>query len=144
MKTETTPNKPILVYWTLWGAILSGMMILQYIIGGGIPSGNDAQNPPNGVFAICIFLIAISTIIRWIFIPKAQNRGKLLVFMIVGLAMADGVQIFQLVLIGPEFPQKQLTVFVLAMLGALQFVPIYAKRIITNNTVQTTRASARV
>lgn len=132
MNTETQPKNQVLVYWILWAAILWAMMILQYIHGGGIPTGEDAANPPLGVFIFCISIIAISTVIRWIFLPKAKDKGKLLVMMIIGLALVDGAQMFQLFFIGSDYPQKQLIVFVLATLGAIQFVPIYAKKVISN------------
>ena len=142
MNMDTLPKNQVLVYWILWAAILWGMMFLQFFHGGGIPAGEDAPNPPQGIFIFCISIIAISTIIRWILIPKAKDRGKLLVLMIIGLALIDGAQIFQLFLIGPDYPQKQITILVLALIGAVQFVPTYAKKINSNKSAHTTSAIA--
>ncbi|EDY82574.1 hypothetical protein VDG1235_2197 [Verrucomicrobiia bacterium DG1235] len=56
--------------------------------------------------------------------------------MILGLALIDGAQIIQLFLIGNDFPQKQLIVFVLCIFGAAQFAPFYASKIVSADSAQ--------
>ena len=117
-----------LIAWVIWGAILMGLFVLQFFIGGGIPTGDQMENPPTVMSLICIACVAIGTLIRWLVIPKLNDNLKLLRAMIVGLALCEGSGFLQIFLLGKEYPDTQKLIFVLAVLGVVQFAPTYFKK----------------
>ena len=128
MKNETMRSPDQLIAWGLWGAILMGLFVLQFFIGGGIPTGDQMENPPTVMSLICIACVAIGTLIRWLVIPKLNDNLKLLRAMIVGLALCEGSGLPQISLLRKEYPDTQKLIFVLAVLGVVQFAPTYFKK----------------
>ena len=128
MKNETMRSPDQLIAWVLWGAILMGLFVLQFFIGGGIPTGDQMENPPTVMSLICIACVAIGTLIRWLVIPKLNDNLKLLRAMIVGLALCEGSGLPQISLLRKEYPDTQKLIFVLAVLGVVQFAPTYFKK----------------
>ncbi|MDC0280478.1 hypothetical protein OAL03_02870 [Akkermansiaceae bacterium] len=128
MKNETMRSTDQIIAWVIWGAILLGLFVLQFFIGGGIPTGDQMENPPTVMSLICIAGVAIGTLIRWLVIPKLNDNLKLLRAMVVGLALCEGSGIQQIFLLGKEYPDTQKLIFVLAVLGVVQFAPTYFKK----------------
>jgi len=128
MKNETMRSPDQLIAWVLWGAILMGLFFLQFFIGGGIPTGDEMENPPTVMSLICIAGVAIGTLIRWLVIPKLNDNPKLLRAMVVGLALSQGSGVLQIFLLGKEYPDSQKLIFVFAVLGVVQFAPTYFKK----------------
>ena len=128
MKDETMRSPDQLIAWVIWGAILMGLFFLQFFIGGGIPTGDEMENPPTVMSLICIAGVAIGTLIRWLVIPKLNDKPKLLRAMVVGLALSQGSGLMQIFLLGKEYPDTQKLIFVLAVLGVVQFAPTYFKK----------------
>ena len=128
MKNETMTSTDQLIAWVIWGAILMGLFVLQFFIGGGIPTGDQMENPPTVMSLICIAGVAIGTLIRWLVIPKLNDKPKLLRAMLVGLALSQGSGVLQIFLLGKEYPDSQKLIFVLAVLGVVQFAPTYFKK----------------
>ena len=128
MKNETMTSTDQLIAWVIWGAILMGLFVLQFFIGGGIPTGDEMENPPTVMSLICIAGVAIGTLIRWLVIPKLNDKPKLLRAMLVGLALSQGSGVLQIFLLGKEYPDSQKLIFVLAVLGVVQFAPTYFKK----------------
>ena len=128
MKNETMRSTDQIIAWVIWGAILIGLFVLQFFIGGGIPTGDQMENPPTVMSLICIAGVAIGTLIRWLVIPKLNDNLKLLPAMIVGLALCESSGLLQMFLLGKEYPDTQKLIFVLAVLGVVQFAPTYFKK----------------
>ena len=128
MKNETMRSTDQITAWVIWGAILIGLFVVQFFIGGGIPTGDQMENPPTVMSLICIAGVAIGTLIRWLVIPKLNDNLKLLPAMIVGLALCEGSGLLQIFLLGKEYPDTQKLIFVLAVLGVVQFAPTYFKK----------------
>ena len=128
MKNETMRSTDQIIAWVIWGAILIGLFVLQFFIGGGIPTGDQMENPPTVMSLICIAGVAIGTLIRWLVIPKLNDKPKLLRAMLVGLALSQGSGVLQIFLLGKEYPDSQKLIFVLAVLGVVQFAPTYFKK----------------
>ena len=128
MKNETMRSTDQIIAWVIWGAILIGLFVLQFFIGGGIPTGDQMENPPTVMSLICIAGVAIGTLIRWLVIPKLNDKPKLLRAMVVGLALSQGSGVLQIFLLGKEYPDSQKLIFVLAVLGVVQFAPTYFKK----------------
>ena len=128
MQNETMRSTDQIIAWVIWGAILIGLFFLQFFIGGGIPTGDEMENPPTVMSLICIAGVAIGTLIRWLVIPKLNDKPKLLRAMVVGLALSQGSGLLQIFLLGKEYPDTQKLIFVLAVLGVVQFAPTYFKK----------------
>ena len=128
MQNETMRSTDQIIAWVIWGAILIGLFFLQFFIGGGIPTGDEMENPPTVMSLICIAGVAIGTLIRWLVIPKLNDKPKLLRAMVVGLALSQGSGLLQIFLLGKEYPDSQKLIFVLAVLGVVQFAPTYFKK----------------
>ena len=128
MQNEMMRSPDQLIAWVLWGAILMGLFFLQFFIGGGIPTGDEMENPPTVMSLICIAGVAIGTLIRWLVIPKLSDKPKLLRAMVVGLALSQGSGLLQIFLLGKEYPDSQKLIFVFAVLGVVQFAPTYFKK----------------
>ena len=128
MENETMRTTDQITAWVIWGAILMGLFVLQFFIGGGIPTGEQMENPPTVMSLICIACVAIGTLIRWLVIPKLNDKPKLLRAMVVGLALSQGSGLMQIFLLGKEYPDTQKLIFVLAVLGVVQFAPTYFKK----------------
>ena len=99
MQNETMRSTDQIIAWVIWGAILIGLFFLQFFIGGGIPTGDEMENPPTVMSLICIACVAIGTLIRWLVIPKLNDNPKLLRAMIVGLALCEGSGLPQIFLL---------------------------------------------
>ena len=128
MQNETMRSTDQIIAWVIWGAILIGLFFLQFFIGGGIPTGDEMENPPTVMSLICIACVAIGTLIRWLVIPKLNDNPKLLRAMVVGLALSQGSGLLQIFLLGKEYPDSQKLIFVLAVLGVVQFAPTFFKK----------------
>ena len=118
----------LLVLWVIWASLFTGIIVYQLVLGRGIPAGENA--PASGMnFAVVLAIgqIAAASLVRWLFIPRAKNPGQLLVFMIVGLALSEAVEFYGLFLVSADQPSTKLTLWVLSLLSALQFIPTYAK-----------------
>ena len=128
MKNETMRSTDQIIAWVIWGAILIGLFVVQFFIGRGIPTGDQMENPPTVMSLICIACVAIGTLIRWLVIPKLNGYHNLLRAMVVGLALCESSGLLQMFLLGKEYPDTQKLIFVLAVLGVVQFAPTYFKK----------------
>lgn len=113
--------------WIIWFAILSGLVIMQFFIGGGIPSGTNDGTPP----ALQQFLPAIpaflALVIRFLVLPRISTTEKKLPVMIVGLSFAEATGLLGMFIVSKAYGSTQLTFFVLAILAILCLAPIYLK-----------------
>lgn len=116
-----------IVMWVLWFSMLQGVFIIQWILGKGIPGGENAAEPMAAwLWLLCFAPIALATAIRWWVIPKLTAAQPMLVAMIVGLSLSEAPVFFSLFLVGPDYPQNQIAVLMLAVVSLIQFAPSYA------------------
>lgn len=127
--TDQDASKPptILVFWILWFAILQGLVIIQFFVGGGIPKGADQGNPPVWVLAAAGGLALVALAIRFTVMPKLRTLPKMLPAMIVGLALSEGIGMMGMFAVGKEFPATRLLLFGMAIGCIVSFAPVYAK-----------------
>lgn len=113
--------------WILWFAMLQGVFVIQWILGQGIPGGENIEEPMAAwLWLICFAPILLATGIRWGIIPKLKLAQQQLVAMLIGLSLSEAPVFFSLFLIGPDYPQHQLAVLMLAVVSMIQFAPSYA------------------
>ncbi|MCH6259117.1 hypothetical protein MLD52_21350 [Puniceicoccaceae bacterium K14] len=127
MYTNKSKPQP-LIFWGLWFAILQGMIVLQFILVGGLPSGENAPNPPMLFYIVAILSITLSFINRFILMPKARSKQRLFVHMVIGVALIDLAHVFQLFLIGNDYPQMQFDILCLVAVAIISYTPLYAKK----------------
>jgi hypothetical protein len=125
--SEVIPPPKKLVLWIIWFALTSSIVVYQFILGHGVPQGtNEPTTAIHPMALVAVATIAMASLVRWLLIPRNREAGKLLVLMIVGLALSESAQLFGLFLIPSGQPETKLAIWILALLSALQFMPVYA------------------
>lgn len=130
MTTPPNAAQPSLrvILWTIWAAILGTVLMLQFVIGHGLPSGENAAGTDVSPFAfVSIVEVVVATAVRWLWLPRLTEQRKQLVAMVIGLALAEGSNFFGLFLVPPDQPETKLLIFGLAIIGVAQFAPTYAR-----------------
>jgi len=126
-----SPNPPAtFVFWIIWFAIFNGLFLLQFFAAGGIPKGDNEGSAPMAVVVIAGGLAFVSMVIRFFIIPKLGSLEKLLPAMIIGLALAESVGIIGMFLVGKEFPETRLALFVASVSAVAAFAPVYASALL--------------
>lgn len=116
-----------MIFWILWFAILQGLVIIQFFVGGGIPKGADQGNPPLWALAVAGGLALVALAIRFMVIPRLVSVSQKLPAMIIGLAFSEGIGFLGMFGVGKEFPTTQLVLLVMAVCCIISFAPVYAK-----------------
>lgn len=118
MEQHPAPN-PLLVWWILWFAILSGLVMLFFFLGGG------ATTPSAGPLTYFPLIpLALGAFVRWVVLPRMKTATQALPVFMIGLALSEGSGILSFVLV----PEMRNTYFILALLGVIQFIPLFASR----------------
>lgn len=113
--------------WIIWFATLQSAFIFQWVLGKGMPEGENAGEPMAvWLWLLCFGPILLATLIRWLVITKLKDAQAQLVAMIIGLSLAEAPIFFSLFLIGPDYPQNQIAVLMVAVVAIIQFAPSYA------------------
>lgn len=124
---ENQPPQTRFVAWVIWAAILFGLFVLQFVIGGGLPLGEDQGDVSIVLSILPLCALLVATVIRWVVIPRVTGEQQQLTMMIIGVALAESAQIIQLFVIGSDFPETQRAFLILSVIGVLQFAPTYVR-----------------
>lgn len=119
MITEPRKTSPILVWWIIWVAIVTGVIVIFAVVP---PSGSAPELP--GLRYLPIGPLMVATAIRWFVLPRFKERGRAFPIFVIGLALAEGGGILGMFLV----PELRSTYFVLSLVGLAQFVPLFAAR----------------
>lgn len=117
----------VLVFWVLWFSILSGLIIIQFLIAGGMPSGVDQGEAPVLFQVLALALGLQAMVIRFAVIPRLGSLEKKLPAMIIGLAMSEGIGIIGAFGVGKEFGSTKLFMLVISVGCIVLSAPVYAK-----------------
>ena len=116
-----------LVMWIIWFVFLQMAFAYHFVLEDGFPSGDNAAEPmASWLWVLCLVPIILATIVRWWVIPKLKDQKQMLSALIVGLALTEASILFELFLIGSDYPQNQIVVLMVAVFSLIQFAPIYA------------------
>ncbi|HEX2861197.1 MAG TPA: hypothetical protein VHN79_06140 [Lacunisphaera sp.] len=111
------------IWWVLWGAILSGLVVIYLLFGRGpVKAAPDEDVLLNLIGLIPLF---ISIVIRWLVLPRYDDLQKAFPVFIVGLALGESCGILGIFLGGAYRDD----LFVLGVLGVMQFMPVFAKQL---------------
>ena len=129
MNVQQDPQKPpvTLVFWIIWFAILNGLLMTQFLAGGGIPKGSDEGSPPVLFLVLAGGLALAALAVRYVLIPQIKLVPRKLTAMIVGLALSEAIGMIGMFVVGKEFPATQQLFFVAAIGCIVSFAPVYAK-----------------
>ena len=134
---ETNPSKPAaMVFWIIWFAILNGLFIIQFVVVGGFPKGENLGQPPTAVIATAATLALLSIAIRFLAIPKTTEPAKLLPLMVVGLAFAEAIGIIGIFVVEKDFPQTRIALFVTSVSAILTYAPFYIHTALDRNRMR--------
>ena len=124
-----SPKAPVsVVGWILWFAILNGLVIMQFLIAGGLPSGVNESAPPAFQQYVPMVPAFLALVVRFLVIPRvATAQGKLPV-MLIGLALAEATGILGIFLVDKAYGSTQLTCLVVSVLAILALAPIYLRQ----------------
>ena len=115
------------VMWIIWFVFLQMAFAYHFVLEDGFPSGdNAAETMASWLWVLCLLPIILATIVRWWVIPKLKDQKQMLIALIVGLGLTDAPILFELFLIGSDYPQNQIVVLMVAVFSLIQFAPIYA------------------
>jgi hypothetical protein len=118
-------RRQLLVWWIIWAAILSGLVViyLAFAAGRPLPPGGDpAELPLNLAGVVPLF---VSIVLRWLVLPRLVEPVRALVLFIAGVSLAEACGLLGIFLGGPYRDM----LFLLGLLGIVQWVPFYARKI---------------
>ncbi len=114
---EQKPNATP-IFWCMWMAIISGLVIIYFFIGSGIKSSSS-----KGLWFLPIIPLCASVFIRLRILPRLSGVQMLPLF-IVGLALAESCGILGVFIVSS---MKQLY-FALSLVALLLYIPIFASQ----------------
>lgn len=112
-----TPS--LVVWWIIWSAILSGLVITYMALQGPSSASSGA-----GIRYAPLVPLLLATVIRWLLLPRMVDGIRAFPLFVVGLALAESCGILGIFLT-PDLSQ---TYFLLGVCGITQFVPTFAGR----------------
>jgi len=111
--------------WIIWGALLFGVIILPFLVFGGLPSGSDKGTPSAVIYVLTFAGFIVSVLIRCFVLPKKKSDEQLLTTMVIGMAMAEGTGILGLAGTGRDYVSIQIAAYTCSIIGVLLFIPTY-------------------
>ena len=112
----------IKIWWLIWaGMIFSLGAIYGAVLFLKLPGRPPHPNP--FVDLVGLVPLFLSIVIRWLVLPRYNDVRRAFPMFVAGLALADGCGILGVFLGGPYRDD----LFVLGVLGLVQFVPFFAK-----------------
>lgn len=113
----------ILVWWTVWASVLSGLTIIYLVCGRMRPL--PANLPVDKILTglVGVVPLFVSVVIRWLVLPRYSEMNRAFVMFVIGLLLAEVGGVLGVFLGGPYRDD----LFALGIFGVVQFIPIFAK-----------------
>ncbi|MES2997394.1 MAG: hypothetical protein V4733_11350 [Verrucomicrobiota bacterium] len=127
MTQPTHPSSPptAAVAWIIWFSIFAGLFIMTIIINGGVSFAKDSAEPSLWIILVPSAAAIASLVVRFFVIPKLPDLPTKFPAMIIGLALAEGVGILALFVVGKSYPQTQLSLLAISVFCILCHAPVY-------------------
>jgi hypothetical protein len=116
-------KQQLVMWWALWAAFQSGIFMFYHFLGRP-PTELENSSGMSLVWMAGLAPVAISSIIRWLVLPRVQRAQAALPLFVAGIAFAEAACFLGLFI----FPTHQKELFILSALGIFQFVPYFARR----------------
>ena len=114
----------LLIWWIIWAAILSGLLMIYFFLGRGRPVPVNLPPEKSLTGLVGLLPLFVSIVIRWLVLPRYAEPGRAFVMFIIGLALAEACGLLGIFLGGPYRDE----LFILGVLGIVQFVPFFARQ----------------
>src|SRR5580698_8567075 len=108
------------VWWVLWAAFQFGIVVIYQTL-SKTASQPQPQSIDSSAWLAGFIPFAISTIIRWLILPRAQNAQTALPMFVIGIAMAEATCFLGIYL----FPAHKQELFIWSAIGIFQFIPYF-------------------
>ncbi|HVZ66103.1 MAG TPA: hypothetical protein VG936_16165 [Lacunisphaera sp.] len=112
----------LLAWWIIWAGILAGLVAIYLVLGHGPKPAAAPDQALSGLIGLGPLFLSVIT--RWLVLPRFRDPNRALPVFIAGLAMAEACGLLGIFLGGPYRDD----LFLLGVLGVLQFVPLFARR----------------
>lgn len=113
------------IWWIIWAAGLLGLVAIYFALGHRpLPPGAAETKTLTGLIGLVPLFISI--VIRWLVLPRYGELRRAFPMFVIGLALAEGCGLLGIFLGGPYRDD----VFLLGVLGLLQFAPWFARRLL--------------
>lgn len=115
----TAKTPPAILWWIVWGAIVVAVIAIAVFlpVRNAIPGHNPIRYLP-------IVPLALSSVIRWLVLPRFTHPTRAFPIFVLGIALAEGAATLGLFLV----PELRATYLILALLGIAQFAPVFLSR----------------
>jgi hypothetical protein len=124
MNSDPRVRPQLRVWWTIWGGVLAGLVLIYVFLGRGpLPPSNGKDLVVNLAGFVPLF---VSVIIRWLVLPRFDSLLRALPMFVAGIGLAQGCGVLGIFLGGPYRD----ALFVLGVLGIAQYAPFFAHRLV--------------
>jgi len=110
-----------LVWWIMWFGLLSSVLAIHFII--PVVPGREIT-PAGALTYVPLVPLFLGCAVRWLLLPRLGKQEHALAVFLMGLALCEGCAILGIFLV----PEMRSTYVVLAVIGVLQFMPVFAGR----------------
>ena len=111
------PAAPLLVWWILWFAMTTGLILQRVVIGSKVNVSS------NTIGYIALAPLVISALIRFLVLPRLKTKAKAFPFFVAGLATAEACGLTGLFLGGSHRDP----IFAVGLGMLLAYVPIFVR-----------------
>ena len=114
----------LLIWWIIWAGILGGLCLIYFVFARTkpLPAPVSKEVLGNLVGFVPLF---VSIVLRWLVLPRYTEPARALIVFIVGLVLAEACGLLG-IFFGGGYRDA---LFVLGVLGIIQFVPFYARKL---------------
>ena len=119
MNPQPNSQQQRVVWWILWGAFQTGIVVIYFFLGKSVTPG-----PASAFWQVGFLPVLISGAVRWSVLPHFKDAQKALPIFIMGIALAELSCFLGLFV----FPAHRLPLFIASVIGIAQFIPIYFGR----------------
>lgn len=113
------PGAKPLVWWVLWITFLAGLPVMYFVLG---PKAREtAPAFPGSAWILGAMPVMVGTALRWVVLPRLANPAAALPLFVAGIAFCEASLFFGLFI----FPDHAQILFILSLLGTIQFAPYF-------------------
>ena len=116
MNETSNRSAPVLVWWILWVATLTGLAAFYIFLKPSEPTESSA-----GLRFIPLAPFLAAVVVRWLVLPRLQQRSRAFPIFVVGVALSEACALMGIFLA----PELRTLYFILATLGLLQYLPLF-------------------
>ena len=118
------PARPaLLVWWVIWLSLLAGVILIYVVI---LPRRPPIEAAWGVIEMVACGQVTLSAVVRWLVLPRFREPQRAFPLFIVGVALAECAAF-----LGIFLSAYTTELFVLGMVGMMQFVPFFATRLLT-------------